>query len=336
MLEEVYEQLLIERLELVDEFMDERQIVKSLKYYLMELKYQSPNLDYTYETLNTVLTNFYNYYNIEIEAGLIESVQINMNNMNPISIFNNILNLINLPLNMPPEVPQSEPQNENQNENQDENELNEVPYDESDDEHRDENQDDALLNQVPYDEHQDEPNEHNAHNAHNEHNEHNVNNPVFASNSFISVSLGGNEIQINTLNNNSDVNPLNIANLLNNFPLQYNMVPPQPILPSMNYMNFVTLLNNFMNQPIVPPNNYEDVLVTLDDKEFENLVSKKLEDKIEYDCAVCLESMVKDEMVTELKCNHTYHTSCIEPYLKQYNYKCPVCRADVGKHKYNI
>ena len=304
MLEEVYEQLLIERLELVDSFMDEREIVKSLKYFLMELKYQSPNLDYTYETLNTVLTNFYNYYNIEIEAGLVESVQINMNNnMNPMVFFNNILNLINIPLNIPPEVPQNE--------------------------HQDEHQDENELNQVPYDEHQDEPDEPNEHLE-------DGNNPVFASDAFISVSLGGNEIQINTLNNNSDVNPHSIANLLNNFPLQYNMVPPQPSLPSMNYMNFVTLLNNFMNQPIVPPNNYEDVLVTLDDKEFENLVSKKLEDKMEYDCAVCLESMVKDEMVTELKCNHTYHTSCIEPYLKQYNYKCPVCRADVGKHKYNI
>jgi len=312
MLEEVYEQLLIERLELVEDFMDEREIVKSLKYHLMELKYQSPNLDYTYETLNTVLTNFYNYYNIEIEAGLVESVQINMN---PMAIFNNIFNLFTMPLNIPPEVPQDENQDEpqdNNNEHQDENQ----------DEHLDENE----LNQVPYDEHQDEPNEHLEEG----------NNPVFANSSFISVSLGGNEMHINTLHNNVDVNPHSIANLLNNFPLQYNMVPPQPSLPSMNYMNFVTLLNNFINQPIVPPNNYEDVLVTLDDKEFENLVSKKLEDKIEYDCAVCLESMVKDEMVTELKCNHTYHTSCIETYLKQYNYKCPVCRADVGKHKYNI
>ena len=304
MLEEVYEQLLIERLELVEDFMDEREIVKSLKYHLMELKYQTPNLDYTYETLDTVLTNFYNYYNIEIEAGLVESVQININNnmninMNPMALFNNIFNLINIPQDEPPEVPDDVNQDEPHDEPDDENELNEVPYNEPEVEHS-------------------------------------ANNPVFANNSFISVSLGGNEMHINTLHNNADVNPHSIANLLNNFPLQYNMVPPQPSLPSMNYMNFVTLLNNFINQPIVPPNNYEDVLVTLDDKEFENLVSKKLEDKIEYDCAVCLESMVKDETVTELKCNHTYHTSCIETYLKQYNYKCPVCRADVGKHKYNI
>jgi len=285
--EHIYEQLLIQRLELVDEFMDETQIVRELKYFLLEMKYQSPDLDYTYETINTVLTNFYNYYNIEIAANFIEGVEINRNNyMNPRAIFNNILNLINVPLNIPPEVS---------------NEHNEHP-------------DDSLLNQVPYND------------------EHNDEHQGFVSNSFITVSLGGNEMQINTLHNNMDVNPLNIANLLNNMPLQYNMAPPQPSLP---YMNFVTLLNNFMNQPSVP-NNYDDVLVTLDDKEFENLVSKKLEEQMDYDCAVCLENMVKDEMVTELKCNHTYHTTCIEPYLKQYNYKCPVCRADVGKHKYNI
>ena len=47
-------------------------------------------------------------------------------------------------------------------------------------------------------------------------------------------------------------------------------------------------------------------------------------------------AMMKDEKVTSLKCNHTYHHECITPYLKEYNYKCPICRAEVGKAKYNI
>jgi len=171
MLEEVYEQLLIERLELVEDFMDEREIVKSLKYHLMELKYQSPNLDYTYETLDTVLTNFYNYYNIEIEAGLVESVQININNnmninMNPMALFNNIFNLINMPLNIPQDEPPEVPDDVNQDE----------PHDEPDDENE--------LNEVPYNEPEQQLNA----------NDYSANNPVFANNSFISVSLGGNEM----------------------------------------------------------------------------------------------------------------------------------------------
>ena len=82
--------------------------------------------------------------------------------------------------------------------------------------------------------------------------------------------------------------------------------------------------------------NYEDVKVTVDENELASLPVKTLETNIDDDCTICMGKMVKDEVVTELGCTHTFHTDCIKPYLKEYNYKCPVCRKEVGKTKYNL
>jgi DNA-directed RNA polymerase subunit RPC12/RpoP len=80
----------------------------------------------------------------------------------------------------------------------------------------------------------------------------------------------------------------------------------------------------------------EDVVVSTDEKDIEKLKSFKLDNNLDYDCSICMGHMEKDEIVTELKCCHTFHTECINTYLKNYNYKCPICRAEVGKTKYNV
>jgi hypothetical protein len=76
---------------------------------------------------------------------------------------------------------------------------------------------------------------------------------------------------------------------------------------------------------------YVDVKVSTDPKVIDMLNIKILEEKLDYDCAVCLSSMEKEEVVMELPCKHSYHKDCIEPYLKDYSYKCPVCRSEVGE-----
>lgn len=108
-----------------------------------------------------------------------------------------------------------------------------------------------------------------------------------------------------------------------------------------NNNNIINVLNsliiNLNNNPNVEENNtFQNVVVTVDDDDFDNLDSKILTHDHHYDCAICMSQMVKDEKITLLNCCHDFHYDCITPYLKEYNYKCPVCRTEVGKAKYNI
>jgi hypothetical protein len=91
--------------------------------------------------------------------------------------------------------------------------------------------------------------------------------------------------------------------------------------------------NNIFNNVLMPT---EDVLCTLDEEEKEKLNKFKLETKIDQKCNICLEEMIEGDEVVDLPCDHTYHSNCIFKYLEEYNYKCPTCRKEVGKPKYNI
>ena len=101
-----------------------------------------------------------------------------------------------------------------------------------------------------------------------------------------------------------------------------------------NNTNIVSLFSTFINE--VQQDVFDDVVVTVNDKDLESLKTTKLDNNLETSCSICLSQMIKDETITELKCSHPFHSDCIKPYLEQYNYKCPVCRTEVGKPKYNI
>ena len=89
--------------------------------------------------------------------------------------------------------------------------------------------------------------------------------------------------------------------------------------------------------PILNNLNQEDVVVALTDEEFNNL------EKIKYDetneehkknisiCNICLEKIIHDDSCIKLKCNHYFHSNCIESWLKEHSNKCPVCREEVSK-----
>jgi hypothetical protein len=94
-------------------------------------------------------------------------------------------------------------------------------------------------------------------------------------------------------------------------------------------------LEGNLNENELTDNTFEDVIITVDENDIKKLKSIKLQSNIDNNCIICMENMIKDEIVTELNCGHFFHTECIEPYLKQYNYKCPICRSEVGKPKYN-
>jgi len=51
----------------------------------------------------------------------------------------------------------------------------------------------------------------------------------------------------------------------------------------------------------------------------------------EHTCNICLESCLENNKLIKLKCNHEFHSSCIEKW-KQYN-TCPVCRKTIDNDK---
>jgi hypothetical protein len=123
---------------------------------------------------------------------------------------------------------------------------------------------------------------------------------------------------------------------------------------SINHGSFVTILNNLvsgLNGPAGPilingnlnmvnqfqtGNQFQNVVVSMDEKDIENLPSIKLESTLDTNCCICMGCMEEGEMVTKLDCSHTLHTDCITRYLEKYNYKCPVCRVELGKAKAHL
>lgn len=112
-------------------------------------------------------------------------------------------------------------------------------------------------------------------------------------------------------------------------------------LSSMNsqpeFNQFVSALNSLASLPIPANNqNMEDVKVTLEKEDLDKIPSKILEEDVNTKCSICLMDFKKGEKMSNLKCGHSFHTSCIMHWLDDHSYKCPVCRTECGKAKYHI
>jgi hypothetical protein len=109
-----------------------------------------------------------------------------------------------------------------------------------------------------------------------------------------------------------------------------------PLLPPINQNNLnMNLLN--MNQLIPPINNLnQDVVSTLKEEEFNKIKKYSTIKNLNENCCICLVNMNSKEEIWELPCSHKFHGECIETLLKNYNYKCPTCRSEVGIPQHNI
>ena len=170
----------------------------------------------------------------------------------------------------------------------------------------------------------------------------NINIQVNPTINFINQLINQNYVNQNSDDNNPPINP--IFNLISPFPNPSNVEEDddeneeinnnQNNSISMNQFmnNFNFFLQSINNMP--PPQPMEDVRVVLKD---EGKIKKyKLEKKLDEKCAVCLGVLDKDNLVWELKCNHIFHQDCIKTWLKEYNYKCPVCREEAGEGETDI
>ena len=103
-----------------------------------------------------------------------------------------------------------------------------------------------------------------------------------------------------------------------------------------NSSNLNSVLRNIFLQ--ANNSNMADVVASLAEDDLSNIKTYKFNkdnDDSSLKCTICMDYCKEGEEVCELKCGHKFHKDCIIPYLKDYNYKCPICRKEVGKAKYN-
>jgi len=306
--EEQYSFIFAIRVALQDNYDSESDIIRELKKYLF-------GTGENHHNINQTLYGFYQHYGINIQLDTIKQVPI-VNNQ----FFNNLDNIEHIHIGEEDEedeeeavvdeadgVAVDEESEEADGVAVDEEESDGVAVDE-------ESEEEATV----ADEEEDEESEEEATVAENQYNTH----------PFFTIQLSSNN-QSYTFN--SQINPNGLLGL------SYSNSHINSHTHMINIIN--SIVTNINNEDYINDNmttEFQDVIVTLDDNDISNLKSFKLESKLDTNCSICMEQMDKDNIVTELKCTHTYHTDCIELYLKQYNYKCPVCRLEVGKTKYNI
>ena len=118
---------------------------------------------------------------------------------------------------------------------------------------------------------------------------------------------------------------------------------PNKNISSDQFLNVINIFNTIMSNTESTnynPSEYEDVVVTLDDQDYNKLESIKYSDLKNKDeekkCSICLVDFEDDDMLLKLPCYHYFHRQCVEEWLKEYDYKCPVCRHECGKTKNNV
>ena len=311
-----FDELAAIRIAMESYFLDEFEIIKQLKY---ELLYRGIYL----EEIDNILVEFYKKFNIEyITIDIIKEIKINQID---------ISNIANTNTN------QLE-HNENNNTNLEENEIEENDIEDNNIEENDIEDNNIEDNNIE----ENDIEENDINEFQNTQNLGvNYNNFINMSNIFINYLQNNN---INDIYDSSGFN-LNLPNNTNydiseNISLNYNENQQTNNIVNQQPEQFLESLYGILNNTIstIQSNydNMEDVKVTLDKQDIDNLSKKLLETNIDEPCSICLSSINKGEEIIELNCKHIFHYDCIIQYLRSYNYKCPICRKECGKAEYHI
>jgi len=168
-----------------------------------------------------------------------------------------------------------------------------------------------------------------------------------------STSLNNEDLNINfSLNLENNIN--NLSLIENNENLNYNLLGTIPNFLISNNLNtenntqitfeYNTLLNNtnIINQILGQmatthnQNNQEDINITMDKNDIDNLKILKYSQEFTTNCSICLMDVEKDNEYYQIKCNHIFHKKCLEKWLEEYNYVCPICRTELGNSKAHL
>lgn len=294
------------RISLQDNLMDEINIIKELKLYLRSKNIPS-------DEINNNLVEFYKSFNIEFPLEFISNIQPNPQMVfNPSSISSLLFNSNNHFYSDDLNNAAEDSDDDSVSDNSDDSDI-----DDSDDDNdvinEANNIDDDIL----------EDNNNTEEEIINNTNQ--IFNSIFSStlsnppnSSFFQMSFNNGQTSFTT-NSNTNIPQFQNINTITN---------PEDFIN-----NFTNLLNSLNIQNI---NNMEDVKVTLDENELEKIESKTLDEDLNEKCSICMMDMKKGEKYSKLPCSHGFHTDCVMHWLKEYNYKCPVCREECGQAKYHI
>ena len=163
-------------------------------------------------------------------------------------------------------------------------------------------------------------------------------NPQLYHQNILNTNIFGQTANINTLNQSTINSLLGYQNHI-----EYVQEPIFMNFP-MNQLTggFGLALNMFniiLQNPVINPPQMDDVKNVINNEELSKLPIKTL-DEVDNEkhktCPICLEDYNKESQLRILKCEHSFHPDCIDEWLTNCDYKCPVCRDDTNKHHAEI
>lgn len=98
--------------------------------------------------------------------------------------------------------------------------------------------------------------------------------------------------------------------------------------------SFFTLVNDLLTSLNTDNIDHQSIPIVLNKEEVNQIGIIKSKDNIEHKdevCVICLCKFEDNDNIRLLPCNHNFHVVCIDKWLIEYNYKCPVCRKEVGR-----
>jgi hypothetical protein len=159
---------------------------------------------------------------------------------------------------------------------------------------------------------------------------------LFSYFNLLSTPSNINDLQEN--NNNSEQQINDDENLQN---INYNFLSQTFTIPfndNIDINDFINNFNNILNNLnwTTTTTQQEDIQVTMDNEDIDNLKVKIYSETTNTNCTICLCDMVDGDEYFDIKCKHFFHKECIKKWLEEFNYICPICRTELGKSHAHI